>query len=130
MKPEIKQIWIDALLSGEYEQGRGLLCHISDGNTYWCCLGVLTDLAVKSGVEIDKSLDSDSKNSNQEVFYFNGQHEKLPQAVMDWAGISTPLADFSFEDEEEGSVISLNLAEQNDNGYSFRDLVDEIESYF
>ena len=43
MKPEIKQKWINALRSGEYEQGRKSL---RDRNKY-CCLGVLCDLHAK-----------------------------------------------------------------------------------
>ncbi len=40
MKPEIKEMWIQALESGEYQQGRAL--H-PDQDTF-CCLGVLCDL--------------------------------------------------------------------------------------
>lgn len=38
MNPKYKQPWIDALRSGEYEQGKEMLHSISG---YFCCLGVL-----------------------------------------------------------------------------------------
>lgn len=40
MKPEIKQKWIDALRSGEYQQDVGVL----KTEKGYCCLGVLADL--------------------------------------------------------------------------------------
>jgi len=41
MNPEIKQKWIVALRSGEYNQGKGYLCI----NNKYCCLGVLSEIA-------------------------------------------------------------------------------------
>ena len=40
MNKNVKRLWLEALRSGEYKQGRGLL---RDGNKY-CCLGVLCDI--------------------------------------------------------------------------------------
>ena len=47
MNPELKQKWVAALRSGDYEQARGAL---GDGTGY-CCLGVLCDIdpSVKIG---------------------------------------------------------------------------------
>ena len=47
MKPEIKERWLIALRSGNYQQGKGQL---KDGDRY-CCLGVLCDI-VKDEVHI------------------------------------------------------------------------------
>ena len=44
MNPEIKQRWVEALRSGKYEQGRGVLREFRDGKFHYCCLGVLCDL--------------------------------------------------------------------------------------
>lgn len=41
MKKELKERWIAALESGEYEKGKDALC--CDGETY-CCLGVLAQI--------------------------------------------------------------------------------------
>lgn len=41
MNKTIKKRWLKALRSGDYEQGRSMLC--SEKNTF-CCLGVLVDI--------------------------------------------------------------------------------------
>jgi hypothetical protein len=52
MNPEVKDLWVKALRSGEYSQAEGKLCYASkeDGSRSFCCLGVLADLGVKAGV--------------------------------------------------------------------------------
>ena len=40
MNPEVKQKWIDALRSGDYEQGSEKLRGVNG----YCCLGVLCDI--------------------------------------------------------------------------------------
>lgn len=44
MKPEIKQLWVKALRSGEYQQVTGSL----KTATGYCCLGVLADCYVQA----------------------------------------------------------------------------------
>lgn len=57
MNSDIKKLWIAALLSGEYTQGRKVLRGADD--TY-CCLGVLCDLHRKAvggkWCEVDKDI--------------------------------------------------------------------------
>lgn len=52
LKPEIKARWLAALRSGHYQQGYGRLRtrYTDDRPDEFCCLGVLTDLAVGEGV--------------------------------------------------------------------------------
>ncbi len=50
MNKELKQKWIDALRSGDYEQGKGLLCRITPDGAKYCCLGVLCE--VENGEDI------------------------------------------------------------------------------
>lgn len=75
MNPEVKQMWIDALRSGEYKQGRESL----QKNDRFCCLGVLCDLAEKNKQPI-------LKDSVDGITFFDGECEFLPKAVMRWAG--------------------------------------------
>ncbi len=44
--------WVEALRSGEYQQGTGSLRHtdFGDARTFYCCLGVACDIAVKAGI--------------------------------------------------------------------------------
>ena len=45
MKQELKDKWVEALLSGEFVQGRGRIRDTDcDGNTRYCCLGVLCEV--------------------------------------------------------------------------------------
>jgi hypothetical protein len=66
MNPEIKAMWVAALRSGDYKQGRELL---KEGNQY-CCLGVLCDLFKKEAKKkysfMDLSAD-DSETPGPEV---------------------------------------------------------------
>lgn len=54
---EIKQNWLDALKSGKYIKGRGILIETDkEGIIRHCCLGVFAcvlNLPVKDGVRID-----------------------------------------------------------------------------
>ena len=43
MNEKTKGVWLEALRSGEYKQGKGALCK----NGKFCCLGVLYDVAGK-----------------------------------------------------------------------------------
>ena len=51
MKPELKQRWVEALRSGEYQQGFEKLkrSDTEDGVCQLCVVGVLADLLVKEG---------------------------------------------------------------------------------
>ena len=59
MKKTLKQRWIDALRSGDYEQGNGQLCKIDKGNAYYCCLGVLAELVEGSDAWTESQYNND-----------------------------------------------------------------------
>lgn len=109
MNPEIKAKWIAALRSGEYEQRRTWLC--VDG--LYCCLGVLCDLAVKDGVDL-------SVGTLMDVRTYDDNTNTLPFKVQIWSGINSDLGDYS------GGALSRG----NDNGKSFSEIADIIETYF
>lgn len=52
MNPEVKRIWIEALRSGEFVQGKMRLHTIDPvtGQHKYCCLGVLCKLAEDNGI--------------------------------------------------------------------------------
>lgn len=81
MNPAVKEQWVQALRSGEYEQGAAFL----KANGKYCCLGVLCDLAVKAGV-IEEIEPTDVVGSMFGVESdWNGTI--LPYAVEAWAGL-------------------------------------------
>jgi hypothetical protein len=77
MIPEIQQKWVAALRSGDYAQGSGLL-RTSDNK--FCCLGVLCDLAVKSGVSVEC-------RQTDGYYVYDNAHGALPTSVVNWAGL-------------------------------------------
>lgn len=87
MKPDVARIWADALDSGEYNQGYGVLCRLDDetGGRAYCCLGVLCMAAIEAGVEVSTYL-TDPEFGKRQV-YFNGKGGYLPLAVQEWAGL-------------------------------------------
>lgn len=110
MNQEIKQLWVAALRSGEYEQARGRL---RDGDTF-CCLGVLCDLHHKAGLGYWYGE------------YYADENEALPGAVVDWAGVP----DFN------PSIKDIPLAVYNDGNstddirpHSFQEIADLIEQH-
>ena len=44
MNKQVKRKWLKALRSGEYQQGDSQLLNKNNGNSYYCCLGVLEDI--------------------------------------------------------------------------------------
>lgn len=85
MNQEIKKLWVNALRSGNYRQGKYMLHNISE-NAY-CCLGVLCDIALKN-IQI-KTVIVESKKSPDKYMVFGDNQNKqfLPQEIVLWAGI-------------------------------------------
>lgn len=73
MNRDIKDKWVAALRSGEYEQGKGRL---REGDKF-CCLGVLCDIYAQTHPDILVL----RKNKG----YYMGQDSYLPNSVMGWA---------------------------------------------
>jgi hypothetical protein len=86
MKKDIKKLWIEALRSGKYQQGRlGLKSHQDDGNECYCCLGVLVnecnigtwvDLEYKFALEV-----------GEEQFFGYPPHEFMSELGVKWSDV-------------------------------------------
>lgn len=93
MKEDIKQLWIAALKSGEYKQGKGALTIIRETGEEDCCLGVLCKLAVKAGVLGDNDVQIfEGFNVLGEMVTVKSygperDYTALPEEVRDWAGL-------------------------------------------
>ena len=130
MNQEIKAQWVQALRSGEYEQGKSALHIISgDGKHTYCCLGVLCELAVKAGVAEVISTERSFIPGDSLVRYGSrvdiekssnwSQIAILPDSVMRWAG----LRDEHGWTQPNGD----SLAGLNDAGVGFDVIGDLIE---
>lgn len=124
MNQAIKKAWIEALLSGQYKQGRGHLHSIAGNGHQFCCLGVLTDIAVKSGMDLEYQKWTED---NETIVSYDGQDEFLPSDVMRWANIRTDNGAFHYTDEM--GTVETSLAELNDQGITFTELVEYIDKY-
>lgn len=114
MNPDVKRRWVEALRSGRYQQTTGAL---NRGDSY-CCLGVLTELAVEDGVIPPGSCD-DAPISG--CTSYEGARLAPPKAVYKWAGLGTG-AELCIA----GKVASPSM--QNDaRRASFAQIADAIE---
>lgn len=112
MKTEIKGLWIEALRSGDYVQGRDCLkATTADGTTH-CCLGVLCEVADIPFIEEDKNrygvdyaIKGDADGFNNDAF--------LPVNL---------LKEFGLTNEQQ-----IELADMNDGGMTFSEIADHIE---
>ena len=111
MNKRIKKLWVAALRSGEYKQGRRRLR--SNVNTF-CCLGVLCNIHAQEHPKIAAA----QKDSEQ----YMGSYARLPLAVCRWAKFKP------VHDEAIRIAGDLNfLAAHNDKGVSFAKIADAIE---
>jgi len=120
MNTEVKQLWIDALLSGEYPQGRNALRNTYEGRDNFCCLGVLCDLYQKEHPETKwEYVDWQDK-----WFFDDGGERKegVPTGVVyDWAGLDEVVPVVSYRGVKDA------LAVLNDRGVSFAEIAQIIE---
>ena len=121
LDPAVKVSWLEALRSGEYEQGRDYLNH--DGN--FCCLGVLCDLAVKAGVKVEVTGES--------YFHYDEQSGTPPQSVYNWAFPTLAEPEGGWGEWEPRLPVKSEdgpyLTALNDAGRSFAELADIIEEH-
>ena len=108
MNPTIKQKWVEALRSGKYEQGQWKLTRIDDytdimgeGKEKFCVLGVLCDIALREGVNIELNYERDyDPNAEWTEFrvyssewdevsneYQALESANLPEEVLQWADL-------------------------------------------
>ena len=105
---ENRKKWVEALRSGKYKQGTGLLF---DGEKY-CCLGVLCEVA-----KINRSF-------NDNGFFIYGDSEAFASSpeAMNFVGLETESGSFWSDNSEN------HLTRLNDDGATFSELADIIES--
>jgi len=123
MRPEIKQKWVAALRSGDYEQGKMAL-QTSDGK--FCCLGVLCDLHRKTNKK--KGITWDPTEETEADVRYLGEDAFLPESVSEWAGLVNGDGE-SIKDPEvkTGNNLRKSLSELNDGGTSFKKIAEYIE---
>ena len=117
MKEIVKNKWVKALRSGEYDQGKNRLLTVHDNDSKsFCCLGVLCELhAQETGGHWEKERGL--------KWEYRGQEGVLPGSVMEWSGVSNV----------NGRATGLNgsLILMNDSGdYDFNQIADLIAKHW
>lgn len=116
MNPEIKARWVAALRSGKYKQGTGKLRRKigTRGKEQFCCLGVLSELAVEAGV-------IESPEFCFGAYRYGKDHDAdlLPREVGLWAGI----------DQRDPRVITGHDLIEGPTCYSLSVINDSMESF-
>lgn len=124
MNKEIKARWIEALRSGNYEQGK---YYLRRGDSY-CCLGVLCDI-VKDEVNYNWMPVQDSMGT---LYKFDEADEILPKVVADYADLQlSPKIEIPSSLANFVQTNTMEIAVLNDSeDYSFDELADLIEKHF
>jgi len=118
MNKRIKKLWIKALRSGKYEQGKKLL-RVSNGDDRFCCLGVLCEV-------YRKDTGDGSWNEHNKAWFetSNGADDsELPFAVQEWAELGDPNPVLGIASN------SASASKLNDRGETFEYIADRIEKY-
>lgn len=140
MVPEVKALFVEALESGNYTQVSGALrARNIDGSASYCCLGVLSELAVEAGIVKRARIDGGRDNCEvvedenactyadvlpdgtlrQDVGCVKGA--SLTDRIQEWSGLSGAGMLFG-----GGSLIDLN----DNMGYDFKRIAAVIREQF
>lgn len=135
MNEIVKQKWVAALRSGEFQQCRGTL---RKGDSY-CCLGVLSELAVRDGVISPAAAlpETDwraNRGEGETVFAYDNEAGHLPAVVAEWAGLTYDYEDWMTDEvvtepDVDPSVNGKELSGMNDYGSTFTEIADLIEEH-
>lgn len=108
MKADVKQKWLEALRSGDYQQGKNVLrSSFGPANTY-CCLGVLCDILPQAEWK--------PYNGRWRIWHgFEIEESYVPQNLASELELTHPHQRI--------------LARMNDEGRSFEEIADYIEEY-
>jgi hypothetical protein len=106
MDAQIKQKWVEALRSGKYQQGQGIL---KGGNEY-CCLGVLCEVMGATFYSGSPVL-----LSNSQTLKRSSGDELLNRNALQIVGMT----------ERDQDMV----AKMNDGGKSFANIADHIEEH-
>ncbi len=109
------QLWVEALRSGDYEQGEGALT--KEGKH--CCLGVACVLYQE---KVGGLVETDSTSwTSGAVTSYDGESGFLPRKVSDWLGLAERNGRYDNGD------LRTSLSSSNDNGFTFEEIATMIE---
>lgn len=103
----IMESWALALESGEFKQGTGRLRAVDrEGFVRHCCLGVLTELAHRAGVQPERSFHDCRHVAHESHTVFCDRNDMLSTRVAEWAGLADSDPDLTLTVVDNGSARS------------------------
>lgn len=112
MKPEIKQKWLDALRSGEYNHGTIALKRTREGgHLQHCALGVLCEVHSQATGEQWRILNTNLAAEFR--YYYYGFSGSLHSDVVLWAGLEDDFAPFTDDKGQRCTVCRVNDTTEN-----------------
>lgn len=123
IRADVKARWLEALRSTDYGQTTGELRNSMGG---FCCLGVLCDVAAKSGVGRWRGDEFKASYAGQS----QGSEGVLPDPVAHWAGMGWTTDTGGIEALKGLQKESVELADLNDSGFTFAQIADVIDYAF
>lgn len=125
------RLWVAALRSGKYPQGRGTLKQITTDGTVlgYCCMGVMCEVAIEHGVAIDARIVSIADAVKK--VSFNGSTAFLRGNVIEWLGVGhNGELDRDLVIGMDGNEM-ISAAYANDElKWDFEKIAESMESYY
>lgn len=115
MNPHVRDLWVTALRSDDYRQGRHHLTTLREDGPRFCCLGVLCEVARLDGVEL-------TVEDGENVRYYDGEENYPPPAVLRWAGLPNRNPEVDLGHGRRGLSV-LN----DERGWTFAQIADAVE---
>lgn len=131
MDPDVRELWLDALESGDYLQGMSRLRRRGpDDVVRHCCLGVLCELALTADVveRVEVSDDGFVTYGYRTPGATDAEFGLLPHPVAGWAGLRNASPSVMTTDAL-GRPDRRSLARLNDAGASFTMIARLIRRY-
>lgn len=131
MKQDTKQLWINALRSGNFPQGKNVLAYeVPDGITYYCCMGVFCEILPY----VERTVPIKERSFSNIAYMATGDEETvtvLPWIVVDKEELDTnnPTLEYAGKDRYGYTSRRISLAELNDSGFTFNQIADMIERF-
>lgn len=121
MNKKVKNLWVKALRSGEFHQGKGYL----EKEGRYCALGVLSVLALIEG--------QCTYNTEGDLGKFDNKKFSLSFNVMRWAQIAQAGERYLDSQEQKVKICfrgkTTTLADLNDEGLTFSQIANLIEKF-
>lgn len=137
LNKDLARRWVAALRSGEYQQCKGQLGRTRAGESEYCCLGVLCEVAESELDAPTRRVDDADAGGWRNVSYdFAGSMP--PSPVRELLGVKTFLvsvpaeriAEYWADDDGDGFVrVSLDVL-NDEVGWTFKEIADLIEEVY